>query len=254
MKLLQTLKNIFKRSKTVELPVKAGESVAATGMSDKRVRQVVGDTRLARQQLFERWSTQESWCVLSEGLPLLLGLDPDDKEQLNDPEFIEQRDIFWSHLQRCVKQHVPPAILNSQEAPELWRATPVELYRWALAARVPMPDDLEALLGFVSSMIKAEASSTTTDSNGVVPDNDGLAREQVLSAALAIVLNDLCKTPADEDQWRERVIERLYSGADHLFAQSEPPLTRPALHDLIDRSLDLARSPVSQIRGASTRI
>lgn len=252
MKLLRSLKDIFKRSKTVELPVNAGESVAATGMSDQRVREVVGDARLVRQQLFEHWSTQESWCVLSEGLPLLLGLDPDDEEQLNSPESIEQRDIFWSHLQRCVKQQVPPAILNSHEAPELWRATPVELYRWALAARVPMPDDLEALLGFVSSMVKAESSPTGIDSGGgPVPDNNGLAREQVLSAALAIVLNDLCKTAADEDQWRERVIERLYSGAEHLFAQSEPPLTRPALHDLFDRSLDLARAPVSNIRGTS---
>ncbi|MDZ7736425.1 MAG: hypothetical protein U5P41_10210 [Gammaproteobacteria bacterium] len=68
-----------------------------------------------------------------------------------DTEFIWLRQNLWEHLQRCVERRVSPQLINPADVPGEWLAQPVELYRWAVAARLDIPEELDALLSFIST-------------------------------------------------------------------------------------------------------
>jgi len=203
----------------------------------------LGKDKLERQYFYEKWASQQSWQIYSQGLPLLLGRDPEDTELANDIDFIRQQSELWEHLKRCVERKVSPIILNPAEDPEKWQAEPVEVYRWAIAARLDVPEELDALLTFISSTIqptriKDEDQSEDLDSRDD-PSITSMAREQILSVMLAMALQKLYQDGnSDLSQVRQEFIESIYTKSQILFNQDEPPLTRPALHDLFDRSLE----------------
>ncbi|MDZ7736424.1 MAG: hypothetical protein U5P41_10205 [Gammaproteobacteria bacterium] len=45
---------------------------------------------------------------------------------------------------------------------------------------------------------------------------------------------------ADADAIREFILKNMYAKSELYFGRKEPPLSRPALHDLIDRGLEMA--------------
>lgn len=225
------------------------DSVAVDpGISHQRALEWIGQDRLERQHFYEKWVARENWLVYTEGLPLLLGYDPQAGDLEQDDEYRQQRQIFWEHLQLCVHQRLAPALVNPAENPAGWRAAPVELYRWAVAARVPMPDELDTLLSFVSSTIIAqqprqteEPAQQTQHGHEKAEQESLLAREQVLSALLSLSLQSLHQVCGrDGDTLRKELLESLYGKSSAFFNARQPPLSRPALHDLIDRSLEAA--------------
>ncbi len=211
--------------------------------SNNRALEWLGKDFLDRQKFYEKWSARENWLVYDEGLCLLLGRDPEDKALGQDADFVEQRKIFWDHLQRCVSQRVPPTLSNPAAESNAWRVEPVELYRWAVAARVPMPAELEEILAFISSTVPARSAvQPKVEVNDESIDNSELmAREQVLSIMLSLSLQAQYNvTQASPDKMREHILNDLYACSRRYFNSDEPPLSRPALHDLIDRSLEHA--------------
>lgn len=250
------LKNLLKRLK---LPLKGKpERVKIDNIDPAAARnclareiELLGEDRVKRQRYYEAWACRESWLIYEEALPLLVN----DAEQAgsddgtNDTGGEQDSNInsLWEHIQQCVKQGLPPDIINPADPPESWRAEPVEIYRWAVAARQPIPDDLEGLLAFVSTAVKRDSGiikpSAQGQSGESERDVDGrhLAREQVLDAMLCLALREIMNAQAiDADALRVRILDQLYNSAEFLFGQPEPPLTRPALHDLFDRSLEKA--------------
>lgn len=238
-KLLRYLKRNSRNSNT-DLSVSPHTNTVDSG---SRALEWLGKELLERQQFYENWATRESWLVYDEGLCLLLGRDPDDQVLSQDGEFVDQREVFWEHLQYCVTQRVPPILVNPAADSKNWRVEPVELYRWAIAARVPMPPELDAMLAFISSTVparpaiqpQAENSDESTD------NSESLVREQVLSIMLSLSLQaEQNATQASPDEMRDRILAELYAGSRRYFNSDEPPLSRPALHDLLDRSLENA--------------
>lgn len=205
----------------------------------------LGKDKLERQYFYEGWACLESWHVYDQGLPLILERDPDDPELDSDTDFIGQRKELWEHIERCVQRKVSPFLLNPAEEPKDWRAEPVELYRWAIAARIAVPDELDALLAFISSTIKPSqlADEHLADNSNLQNEQSTkyIAREQVLSAMLALTLQQLYQSNnPDISVLRQEIIDSIYSKSQVLFNLEEPPLSRPALHDLLDRSLETA--------------
>lgn len=200
---------------------------------------------LERQRFYENWASRESWLIYDEGLTLLLGRDPDDPGLDDDTDFITERQVFWEHLQRCVSQNMPPAIQNPSSHAIEWRVTPVSLYRWAVTARLPVPSELDALLNFISSTVtfsdNRESDSASRESASTHVEEEGILREQVLCTMLALSLQLLHRAnELDADELRDKILGRLYDKSELYFSTDEPPLSRPALHDLIDRSLEMA--------------
>lgn len=212
------------------------------GVSYSRALEWLGIVRLERQRFYEGWAAHETWLIYDEGLCLLLGRDPEDAALSEDSEFLQQRQSFWEHLQHCVSQRVPPVVRNPAESSKHWRAEPVELYRWAVAARVPMPEELETLLTFISMTVPAHtAIPVSMPANEVQGESQSLAREQVLSIMLSLNMQARHQATGESaDTIRESTLEMLYAKSSVYFDDDEPPLSRPALHDLIDRSLEAA--------------
>jgi len=208
--------------------------------SESRAELWLGKDRLKRQQFYERWTCLETWTIFDQGLPLLMGLDPDDPSLASDDVFAERRRDLWEHLQRCVQREVPPKVNNPADTPANWTAEPVELYRWAVAARLDLPEELEALLAFVSKTVRPESLALADTADGET-SRQGLAREQVLSAMLSLAVAARHEATGESaDTLREDLLGRLYAGSEGFFGESEPPLSRPALHDLLDRSLEMS--------------
>lgn len=224
---------------TEELP---DTVTARPGVSHSRALEWLGKDRFERQRFYEAWAARETWLVYDEGLCLLLGRDPDDKALSEDKDFIEQRQNFWEHLQHCVSQHVPPVLYNPAESSARWRAEPVELYRWAVAARVPMPAELETLLAFISTTIPSPAAvSGSTPADDGQDDSQSMSREQVLSIMLSLNMQARHQATGESaDTIRQSTLQMLYAKSRLYFDADKPPLSRPALHDLIDRSLEAA--------------
>lgn len=248
-KLLQRLKLPFKGERE-HVKIENIDPAAARN-SLARELELLGEHRVKRQRYYEAWACRESWLIHEEALPLLVNdagqAGSDDGTHDAGEAQVSNINSLWEHIQQCVKQGLPPAILNPADPPESWRAEPVEIYRWAVAARQPIPDDLEGLLAFVSTAVKRDSgiikatAQGQAGASGLELDSGHLAREQVLDAMLCLALREILNTrEIDADTLRGRILDQLYNSADFLFGQSEPPLTRPALHDLFDRSLEKA--------------
>lgn len=234
---------LFKR------PAQASRSVPETasvprGDSQNRALVWLGKDKLERQYFYEQWACHETWHVYDEGIVLLFGRDPEDPSLREDREFNEQRAHFWKHLQRCVRQQASPRLDNPAESPEQWRAEPVELYRWAVAARLEVPQELDDLLSFISQTVKPSVLQGEPEQTADTGDQgiaQSMAREQVLTAMLSLSLQAQHQVSgADADAMREQILQTLYAKSQRYFDRPEPPLSRPALHDLVDRSLEMA--------------
>lgn len=238
------IKQLWSRLTTRETEKRNDGSEPFADNSQNRALIWLGKDRLERQNFYEQWACHETWHVYKQGLPLLLGRDPDDPLLENDEDFKQQYHELRDHLQRCVQRGVSPLIANPGEEPENWQATPLELYRWAIAARISVPEELDALLVYISRTVKPSQYQASADTGIEEQQNEtdtqSLAREQVLSAMLALALQALHQCEGrTADQMREHILQNLYASSEGYFNQQEPPLSRAALHDLIDRSLDM---------------
>lgn len=213
------------------------------GSSQTRALVWLGKDRLERQYFYEQWACHENWNIYNQGIPLLLGRDPDDPALPEDLEFVQQRQELWQHLQKCVERRVSPQLKNPAETAENWQAEPVEIYRWAIAARLDIPEELDGLLSFISMTISPSSIVNQDDNTSGEWNEENLhvlAREQVLSAMLSLCLQAYHQSSGDNAETiRDFVLNNIYAKSERFFGQDEPPLSRPALHDLIDRSLEM---------------
>lgn len=244
MKILNLWKRRFRTKTDIETGM-VTSTTAESGISHRRALEWLGKDLLERQRFYEHWVTRKDWLAHAEGLSILLGRDPEDDALADDIEFQEQRQNFWQHLQYCVEQRMPPAIANPEATSEAWRVAPVDLYRWAIMARVPVPQELDNLLSFVSSTHAISAVEVAEVQRGgknpEAGDNQSLQREQALSIMLSLSLQAQHEAGGDSaDTIRDRILLAMYIKSRQYFDSDEPPLSRPALHDLIDRSLETA--------------
>lgn len=148
----------------------------------------------AQQKIYEKWVRADEWRLMDEGLPLALGLDPEQWRKFYDA----QQDACTEAQQAMIaliKQGAGPTVSNPGDEEAQWQSPAGNYYRWLNANGQTVPDAMDAIMQFVMTVVKKpqieEAPVAQTGAS-----NSG--REKVLIAALNILSKEpnACRDPS----------------------------------------------------------
>jgi hypothetical protein len=181
---MKFIKNLFRSGKRRT----TGHASQTRTDLHQRLQELYGHEKMELQLLYERWVARESWLLRSEALPLLYGYDPATSGGLADVDLRNHLAETWAHARECVRQGLLK-VENQEKDPDHWRCSPVDVYRWAVISRIPMPERLTELMSFVTRVISQPAApdgsvDRSGDKTGNSPETD---RELVLGMGLALL-------------------------------------------------------------------
>lgn len=210
----------------------------------ERENKIYGEDNLTLQKLYEKWSCKDKWLLYDEGIPLLLGIDPDTVGSLDD-ESSDKIEELWVHAQDCVQKKM--LSVSSVEKPEgEWEVRPVDLYCWATVSRLSVPDVFSTLMAFVVQTVKG------SDENQAYVKTEGTEdaiyqrhREIVLGAAVSLLINapQLCQNNKG-DVVINQITRQIIENKTQWFGDDKPLLAESAMMDLIKGYLNLTRPVV----------
>ena len=211
---------------------------------DEREEKIFEKETLNLQKLYEQWSCKDSWLLYKEGIPLLFGIQPGDKNI--DDDLSEKIESLWEHAQDCVNKKLL-SVINQEKPAYEWQVRPLDLYSWGTVSRITMPDEFSLLMSFVAQTIKpAHIQSehpVEQNSQDVLYQKH---REIVLGAATSLLVNapELCKNKKGKIV-NNLIAKNILENEDQWFGDDMPMLTEAAMSDLIEEYLKLTR-PVVQ--------
>ena len=212
---------------------KASDNHVAEDMREKE-KYVYGEDRIAKQKLYEKWAVKESWHLISQAIPLLLSLDPED---YSDSDIDKKSQDLWVHAQHCVEQGLL-IVINKESPADKWEAKPLDVYKWAVISRVELPEQLNTLMSFVMMSIdpSMKVSADTQDGNDQGYTSYNSDKEHMLGAALAMVatypgqcMNKKGKVSA------ENIMSLINKNENELFGDNIPNLSSTTVIDLINK-------------------
>lgn len=222
-----------------------GEPVKDSSTAREKV--YFNEDTLRQQRLYERWVCRESWLLQSEGIPLLLGKDPQcNTVRIDLDRYSQDYNDLWGHAKRCVEQNLLP-VLNRQNMPEAWEIIPADLYRWASIGRIASPEPLVRLMEFVIRTVKPLQSGTTSVEGDNISDRgNGRActqtlhyhRECVLGAALAMLARYPERCRDSKGNIKSELIMSLIDNKRGIWFGDDKLLLSPsAMQNLLDKYL-----------------
>ena len=143
----------------------------------------------------------------------------------------------------AVTEEKRPRVRNPECPEEEWRIAPIDLYQWAHASGVPIPEPFEALMQFIQRVVQWPAASSPDalrrEPNPSSRKDAPSTREKVLGAAL----NVLAKCPDQcYDQHGlvsgEKITRLIAAQSMRWFDAKEPPMRTGEMVDLIDKWLE----------------
>ena len=239
LNITETIKKIF--HKTInKIYSKSSHEKQVTQDVRRREFELYSEERVNQQHLYEKWVVKDSWCLMSEALPLLTGFNPEDKFlMITSGSYGNKIDDLWKHAKQCVEQGLLP-VMNRESKPEDWKIHPFNAYRWAAVSRVEIPEELVNLMEFVMKTVMqpvAQGDSTVKSDNtgdyGREYDED---RERVLGIALAILAaySERCRNNGGRVQ-TDKILEIINEKGEFWFGDYHPTLSKDAMRDLIDK-------------------
>jgi len=241
-KLIKASQNILGQS------AKATDTQAEKINSDSDVTQdmrqkekyVYGEDRITQQKLYEKWAVKTSWHLKSEGIPLLLSIDP---EKYSDSDFDEDTEKkyqgLWEHAQHCVEQGLL-SVINKESPVDEWEAKPIDVYQWAAISRVELPEQLTILMEFVmmSLLSTVNVSSDTADGKSRSEASYHKGKERILGSALAMLATypEQCMNKKGRVR-AENIVSLINENETKLFEEEIPDLSSTAAADLINKWL-----------------
>jgi len=202
------------------------------------------DASAQAQLLYERWMCKPDWALRAEGIPLLIGIAPETWETpRNSSECKTLENEIWVCLKRAVTKEKRPRVRNPECPEEEWRIAPIDLYQWARASGIPIPEPFEALVQFIQRVVpgsSASSSSAILEEYHPASANDiSRTKEKVLGAAL----NVLAKCPDQcYDQHGlvsgEKITRLIAAQSMRWFDTAEPPMRTGEMTELIDKWLE----------------
>ncbi len=207
----------------------------------QREKAIYGEDKIRLQKLYEKWAVKESWHLKSQGIPLLLSIDPEIYSNSSVDEATEQKyQDLWEHAQHCVEQDLL-LVVNRESPADEWQATPIDVYKWAAISRVDIPLELSTLMEFVmmavlSTVNDASDPSAGKSQNGASYNSD---KEHILGAALAMLATYPEQCMNKKGRLRaENIVSLINENEGSLFAGEIPDLSATAAIDLINKWIE----------------
>lgn len=241
------LRHLFKSQQQESDSGTANNAPVATVSVSDRASQVYGEEKVNRQRLYEKWSCKDYWELRTEGIPLLLGVEPYSSCVTDDVTSQSMQEL-WQHASDCVNKKLL-VVLNPDMPADEWRVTPSDLYCWATVSRVSVPQELSALMDFVLQTIKTSPAAKEQQapaSNDSQHDARYLRHcEITLGAALSLLVNspDACKSSRGRVK-AALIAAEILGNSEAWFGKDEPLLAQSAMEDLINRYVAKSRLPV----------
>ncbi len=242
-KLGRMAKNIFGQSnKSFNRKIYSNAESADLGLDmSQREKAIYGEDNIKQQKLYERWAVKTSWHLKSQGIPLLLSIDPEIYFDSSVDEATEQKyQDLWEHAQHCVEQDLL-LVLNRESPVDEWEATPVDVYKWAAISRVDLPEQLSTLMEFVMmavlSTVNGSSDSSASKSQNEASYNSD--KEHILGAALAMLATYPEQCMNKKGRLRaENIVSLINENEGSLFAEKAPDLSVTAAIDLINKWIE----------------
>jgi hypothetical protein len=187
--------------------------------------------------LYERWVTKDSWLLMGEGVPLLLGCDPDlwltrcaDLEILAEVEQLDQE------LVELAREGTDLPVLNPEAPAHEQRVRPADVYLWTVGLGYQVPEPFATLVQYVLQVVKRPEMSKASPGAGA---SGAAARERVLGATVAL----LARTPQacrnEQGFVDPALIARLMAEQSvRWFESPRPPMPEADMATLIAQWVD----------------
>ena len=204
----------------------------------QREKAIYGEDNIKQQKLYEKWAVKTSWHLKSQGIPLLLSIDPDKYSDSDFDETTEKKyQDLWEHAQHCVEQDLL-VVLNRESPVDEWEVKPVDVYKWAAISRVELPVQLTSLMEFVM-MTLLSTVNPQSDSSGAKSQSDAVYnsdKEHILGAALAMLATypEECRNKKGLVR-AENIVSLINKNESLLFTDKTPDLSATAAVDLVNK-------------------
>ena len=203
----------------------------------QREKAIYGEDNIKQQKLYEKWAVKTSWHLKSQGIPLLLSMDPDKYSDSDFDETTEKKcQDLWEHAQHCVEQDLL-VVLNRESPVDEWEVKPVDVYKWAAISRVELPVQLTSLMEFVMMSLLSTVK-TSNDSSGAKSQSEvtyNSDKEHILGAALAMLATYPEECMNKKGLVRAENIVSLISKNESLLFDNVPDLSATAAVDLVNK-------------------
>jgi len=207
----------------------------------QREKAIYGEDKIRLQKLYEKWAVKETWHLKSQGIPLLLSIDPEIYSDSSVDEANEQKyQDLWKHAQHCVEQDLL-LVLNRESPVDEWEAKPIDVYKWAAISRVDLPEQLSNLMEFVMMAVLSTVNSSGDSSAGKSRKEASYNsdKEHILGAALAMLATYPEQCVNKKGRLRaEKIISLINEKEGSLFAGKAPDLSATASIDLINKWIE----------------
>ena len=207
----------------------------------QREKAIYGEDKIRLQKLYEKWAVKETWHLKSQGIPLLLSIDPEIYSDSSVDEANEQKyQDLWKHAQHCVEQDLL-LVLNRESPVDEWEAKPIDVYKWAAISRVDLPEQLSNLMEFVMMAVLSTVNSSGDSSAGKSRKEASYNsdKEHILGAALAMLATYPEQCVNKKGRLRaEKIISLINENEGSLFAGKAPDLSATAAIDLINKWIE----------------
>tara|TARA_B100000029_G_C17446271_1_gene913369 strand:+ start:290 stop:988 length:699 start_codon:yes stop_codon:yes gene_type:complete len=150
--------------------------------------------KINKQKLYEKWCKKEKWLLYNEGILLLLSIDPSEKHTLNEELIIRINDLK-NHANECVKKNLL-SVIDINKPENSWEVKPIDLYRWAKISRIPIPDEFNSLMIFITQTIKvSNRDNNLKDHENSQDKLNQSEKEIILGAATSLLINspEICR-------------------------------------------------------------
>jgi hypothetical protein len=216
-------------------------SVSVEPMTMKEREKLVYDTeRLRLQKLYEKWLCKETWVIQTEGIPLLLGINPDSPVAIDNNDATKVQDL-WEHAHGCIQKNIL-SVINIEKPSGEWEIKPVELYRWATVSRVPVPPEFDALMGFVMQTVKLDNNPVHARNEEAHNAAYHRHREIVLGAAISLLINAPKQCFNNKGGVEiDKLTSLIMQNKAEWFGEEDSLLTESAITDLINDYIKMTR-------------
>lgn len=208
---------------------------------NQRLGNIYGQDRIEQQMLYEKWVVKENWLLKYEALPLLFGINPETGVRSLPEQLQNDIDQLWSHAKNCVGQGLLK-VMNQEQNNEEWRASQLDIYRWARISRLELPDTFIMLMEYVSKTIKQpdtqykSADPEDVDEGYIKFDEN---REKILGIALALLAAypEKCRNSRGKVKV-DRIISLINEKGSFWLGDETLELSTTAMRDLIGKWLN----------------